>query len=254
MREPLGSLTSMSNRGMTVKYPMPSSQGSLAKQWAFGLQWMLAGTLGWSLGWIAFIIAVEAAATSRWLGSTIASIISYNLWDFVRELAAFAAFGAALGTTQWFVLWQKLHRASWWILASATGIAMGWFLERAVGVCISHVEGVSLSGIEGWAAFGIVLGVMQWLVLRTRVHRAGWWILASLAALVLGGVAAEVGDHIAGFFHSKIAGIQSPIDVAIDFAILAIFGTVREAITGLVLLWLLRHPILKNVHLWQEAA
>ncbi len=239
---------------MTVKYPMPSSQGSLAKEWAFGLQWMLAGTLGWSLGWMAFIIAVETAATSRWLGSTIASIISYNLWGFVQELAAFAAFGAALGTTQWFVLRTRLHRASWWILASATGIAMGWLLEQVVDGSISHLAGISLDDIGGWAAFGVVLGVMQWLVLRTGVHRAGWWILASVVALVLGGVAAKVGDHIAGLFHSQIPGIQSPIDVAIDFATLAIFGTVREAITGLVLLWLLRHSIRKKVHLGQEAA
>ena len=131
---------------------------------------------------------------------------------------------------------------------------MGWLLEQVVDVSISHIEGVSLNGIGGWATFGVVLGVMQWLVLRTRVHRAGWWILASVAALVLGGVSAEVGDHIAGLFHSEIPGIQSPIDVAIDFAALAIFGTVREAITGLVLLWLLRHSMLKKVHLLQEAA
>ena len=68
------------------------------------------------------------------------------------------------------------------------------------------------------AAGGTVLGVLQWLVLRRQVARAGWWVLASSVGWVMGGLASGITNTTAGW---------------------AVLGIVYGAITGIVLVWLL---------------
>ena len=68
--------------------------------------------------------------------------------------------------------------------------------------------------IAGVALYGTVAGLMQWLVLRRQVARAGWWVLACTLGWV---VAVPVGD---------LGGPPG----------WAVYG----AITGAVLVWLLR--------------
>lgn len=54
------------------------------------------------------------------------------------------------------VLWLK------WMLLSTVGWVMGWALTGEAAITI-----------------GAVVGIMQWMVLRTLFRQAGWWILAS---------------------------------------------------------------------------
>jgi hypothetical protein len=79
----------------------------------------------------------------------------------------------------------------------------------------------------GWivvgALGGAVTGILQWLVLRAQVSRAGWWVLASTVGWGLGMVGTRA------------------------FEVLAIFGglvggAVLGAVTGGALVWLLRQP------------
>ena len=65
-----------------------------------------------------------------------------------------------------------------------------------------------------------MLGVLQWLVLRRQVARAGWWVLASTVGWIVGGLVSGITDTAAGW---------------------AVLGAVYGAITGAVLVWLLRH-------------
>lgn len=91
------------------------------------------------------------------------------------------------GIVQYGLLRRYLPRIGWWVLAT-TG---SWLL------------GVLLILISGWLNFwtsesfdidlafivlGLSIGVGQWLLLRRRLPRAGWWIGANVVGWVLSGL------------------------------------------------------------------
>jgi len=70
----------------------------------------------------------------------------------------------------------------WWVVASSAGWIVGSPLGKAVAasgdlVVPRHHDAV------GVAAAVIVLGVLQWMVLRRNVPQAAWWMLANIAAV-----------------------------------------------------------------------
>ena len=135
-------------------------------QTKFLLRWTLANALGWSLGLFAGALAL------RLLGG------------LGGLLVGGALAGAVAGGTQNAALRQEV---AWidrrWVLVSAAGAALG--------VLPAFVAGVSL--IAGWmigllivgAVFGAIFGMGQWLVLRSHVHDAAWWIAANGLAAAL---------------------------------------------------------------------
>lgn len=113
-----------------------------------------------------------------------------------------------------------------WVLANGFGWPLGWGIGQVVGRVVGVVafslalaatealaEGAmpfapnlaDLSG-QGWdllaasvaakliegAVMGAVVGVLQWLVLRRRLARAGWWVPANMAGWALGQAAGQV--------------------------------------------------------------
>ncbi len=69
-----------------------------------------------------------------------------------------------------------------WVLASVAGWIVGWI--------VAWVGALTVGWIVAWAGVGIGtgVGVAQWLVLKERVARAGWWLVASAVGGVVGGV------------------------------------------------------------------
>ncbi len=117
-----------------------------------------------------------------------------------------AGYGSTIGLAEWLVLRTRLKRAGWWVLATVAGYAStgllltipsifqpGW-REWAITLIISgKMHWLARVQPEwplaSWPAgavtlvlFGVALGIAQWLVLRGRVHQAGWWV-----ALTAGG-------------------------------------------------------------------
>ncbi|HXU84363.1 MAG TPA: hypothetical protein VN773_01020 [Verrucomicrobiae bacterium] len=106
--------------------------------------------------------------------------------------ASMAMFGAILGAGQWLVLRRSLPAGGW--VAAA---ALGWGLS---GIVMGFTAGGSVSGIgpdEGpvpaaiTAVVGppvvvVVLGLVQWMILRREFTGAGWWPLVNAAGLFLG--------------------------------------------------------------------
>jgi hypothetical protein len=74
---------------------------------------------------------------------------------------------------------------------------------------------------------GAVTGILQWLVLRGKVSRAGWWVLASIVGWALG-----------------IALWDSGWDAGTEYETFLMVGSrvVLGAVTGGALVWLLRQP------------
>jgi len=80
---------------------------------------------------------------------------------------------------------MKVEHAHWgfwlqWVLASIVG---WWALSLPVSA-IAPVVG-AMPVVSG-SIVGAGVGIMQWLVLRRRFHRAGWWVLASTMGWAVG--------------------------------------------------------------------
>ncbi len=118
-------------------------------------------------------------------------------------------------------------RAEWgfwlqWVLASILGFAMG----AAIGNAVTDLIFTAL--------FGAVGGFMQWLVLRRQITGAGWWVPAHLLGSLVGGGLGIVAFHamsLIGFYQFAWAAAG------------AMFGAGLGAVTGITLVWLLRHTI-----------
>jgi len=171
--------------------------------WRFWFLWLMGGAVGFELGmqWGSFgepggITTFESSPTVIWAG-----------------FLGVAVAGILVGVLQWLVLRRHVARAGRWLLASFGAAAV-------VGVVIFGVSGVDadLAWLLGLGLFGPTVGVLQWLVLRRQVARAGWLVLASTVGWV-GGM--PLGDAVAWF---------------------ALGGT-YATVTGATLVWLLRQEI-----------
>lgn len=171
----------------------------------------------WVLGTLVGLsIAVILAG---FLGEAIARIMGepalfFVPWGFVVVNGGVP--GGTLGLIQWLILRQHMPQAWRWVLASL----VGWLAIAFVAFDAS--ESLIFLGLP-FVVGGAVLGTAQWLVLRQAFAKAGWWLLATIMGLV-------IGWHVVwvtGF------GLVS----------LIIGGAVYAVITGLVIVWLLRHPV-----------
>ena len=114
-----------------------------------------------------------------------------------------------------------------WMLASTVGWAVGGGLSGSLGsIQVGYVGGMTV-GATG-------AGVLQWLVLRQRIARAGWWVLATmLSSAVVGGLIVAMG-----FVGGKAWGATWSADpgrVVGGLAGMGLFGTVLAALQWLVL-------------------
>lgn len=154
--------------------------------WRFWFQWVLVTAVSWAVGVLGGVL-----------------------------------FGAVVGVAQWLVLRRHIPRAGWWVLAST----VGWFVALNVSGALDRVLDWTLWYISG-AVGGMAVGAAQWLVLRRRVARAGWWMLPTIA----GGCTSWYSTLML-FEINVFLGV-----VMVEFVSGALYG----AITGSVLVWLLQ--------------
>ena len=185
--------------------------------WGFWLAWVLASVMG-------FVV-----------GAVVGLYVAYGLFDrdgFDATLGI--TFGIVLGATagclQWVVLREKVARAGWWVLASTLGFTITFGTLGAIGIGESNEDYVR-AGILFVAVFGIVAGILQWLVLRLAgIAWAGLWV----PAIIFGSLVAAIGFPIS-------AAIGYSGNYALSAMMFGLFlGAGLGAIPGAVLVWLLR--------------
>jgi hypothetical protein len=141
----------------------------------------------------------------------------------------FPVVGVCIGGMQWLVLRQYLPQAGWWVLSTGVIWPVCYTFIGLATRGIVRVGGGSFVGAATWiitfALVGAALGGIQWLVLRRRFIRAGWWVLASAAGF-------------AGF-----AAIGPLADI---LTLIVLLGAIPGATTGIALVWLLRQPAPKT--------
>jgi hypothetical protein len=83
------------------------------------------------------------------------------------------------GLMQYVLLRRYLPRMGWWVLATAGGWLLGVLLVAIPGrlgwtdAFLKHISLIFL-------VMGFSIGLVQWLLLRRRLSRAVWWIVANL--------------------------------------------------------------------------
>ena len=185
--------------------------------WGFWLGWVLASTVGMFAGFTAGFFSLALTAD-----------VLDVLGDWSFELAWGIMIGIGVGILQWLVLRRRVSGVGWWVLASAAAGAV-IFLAENIGYSESLSFGALLRYAVVVALSGAVAGILQWLVLRGKVSRAGWWVLASTVGWVL----------------AKTVSRAIPWDETgdINFMPLVVTGAVLGAVTGGALVWLLRQPV-----------
>jgi hypothetical protein len=167
-----------------------------AIDWKLGLWWSLATIGGLVLG-LAILFAGLGAAIN-------------NAPPFLFGLVIGCTFGLGCAVMQWLAL-RRLVSASW-ILATFAAWAIFWavnlagFLGNGTGVLGKIVEGLGHG-----ALFGVLLGLFQWLVLRSKTPHANWWIYANVLGWSIG---AALGDGI-----KAALGSEDPIEFVIVFIV-----------------------------------
>lgn len=200
---------------------------------------MLATVVGGliSIGIVAFAVAI---ASHFGMVSTVA------LLHVVGALE-----GAVLGFTQWLVLRHYVKHVGWWVLTTSIGSLVAWLIGLKMSVMLIFIFFDGAMSVPSSAAFlkavfllgawvGAVLGVAQWLVLRTHVRRGGLWIVANAVAWGLGLLIAFMG-----------ATLVRPGKLELETALVGLAtgttaGAVIGRITGIALLWLLKPRLLRH--------
>jgi hypothetical protein len=106
--------------------------------------------------------------------------------------------GILMGIAQFGLLRRYLPRMGWWVLATAGGWSLGLVLIlQGILEVLTHFWGAETiyrfwAFVLAFSLLGLSIGFGQWLVLRRRLPRAGWWIGANVLGWGLLGVAAKV--------------------------------------------------------------
>lgn len=165
--------------------------------WRLWFLWSLAAAVG--LGW-----SMDPGLFGE--GRRFEVLESLPAVDVPRYLSV-AVGGIVVGLFQSLILRRYLSGSARWALASLAAAGVGALVALA---------DVGLGLPAGAVLYGAIVGVLQWLVLRGQIPRAGWWVPAATVGWI---AAFPIGD------------IMGPPGWAV-------YG----AITGAVMVWLLRQP------------
>jgi hypothetical protein len=156
---------------------------------------------------LTFVVKWIVAFVAAGIVSTLLMLALMFLAQYVRipalvgVLLMALVMGAVLGAGQGLIMMPYLDRSELWIGLTALGYAVGFIVPSLLG----------LDPLLRYAAIGLALGLLQWLILRRHVEASGWWIVVNLACWLA-----------AGMFDEG-ALLYSPV-------------------SGLVMMWLLNHP------------
>ena len=133
------------------------------------------------------------------------------------------------GVLQWLLLRNQLNESGRWVLASITAVVVIGVLVFGIGVMNRDVGWV-LGVVAGW----VVLGLLQWLVLRQQVASAGWWVVATTLGLIVAGPVVGFASWASG----------APVDGAVGRLLRwHAFGAAYGVVTATALWWLLQQRL-----------
>lgn len=179
---------------------------------------------GWGLGWAYWVIWIMANVVGWSLSSLMRNAIIEASGSSMTQVITGVAIGLCLGLAHWFaLLGQPVKTGIWWVLATVAGWGFGWAIGWQAGWMFFGTQGFgTVFGTIGLVA-GALASFGQWSILRGQVQQAGWWIPVNAMGWGVGVAVTYMYFRFSygWFVTSGLAG----------------------AITGAVLIWLLRHPV-----------
>ena len=155
-------------------------------------------------------------------------------WGDPETVLGEGSLGFTVGLTTVFTLsFTALGGVQWFLLRHRLGPIGGWAPASGLGGFITAVLFFALTGFEAWWASeiihngvaGVVVGLLQWHLLRRQTASAHLWIPATVVGFVAAGGGAAIVSALTG----------------IDAGTSNVFGVaMMSALTGGMMVWLLR--------------
>ena len=219
-----------------INWIMQTSNAKI--RWSIWLQWVLASMFGYGVGAALGNAVLNSIPPMACMQSFSDSLIE-RLTNFPCILPALdlallvVILGLAGGFMQWLVLRRHIFATGLWVPASGLGFPISLIVADGVGRRLDIATPI-LIGVS----FGVLSGILPWIVLRRKITGAGWWVLAHLLGSLVGGALGIIAFHamgLIGFYQFTWAAAG------------AMFGAGLGAITGFTLVWLLRQPTAKHI-------
>jgi hypothetical protein len=178
--------------------------------WVFWVMWVLANSVAWIVG-----------TAVLWVLSFVLDPLAQGPFNVLGWAVAGALIGAFFGVNHWF-LFRPLGAhtigkwAHWWVLATIGG----W--SAAIMVVVGLGAGENLGFPVIGAVIGIAVGIPQLFVLRPYAQKAHWWGLCNTAGWMIGLALLDVVNRTISF---------------------PLVGVISGALTGAMMIWLLRNPL-----------
>ena len=131
--------------------------------------------------------------------------------DYLALYAFVPLMGLLTGVLQYELLRRYLPHMGWWVAATIGGWLLGAFLILLPGWL--NPTNTVLSLDLAFLIMGLSIGVGQWLLLRQRLPRAGWWIGANvvgwgiLALVTKGNSMGQFGLFALGFLPACVTAL-----------------------------------------------
>lgn len=153
---------------------------------SFFLVWIILTSLGVP---IAFLLSIIVLKTITNIVGDFVYVdgVQHITEDYLMMYVFIPIVSLVTGALQYGLLRRFLPRLGWWVPATVAGWLLGVLL-------------ISLPSWLGWMdsppnnldlillTMGFAIGLTQWLVLRRRLSRAGWWIIANILGWALLGL------------------------------------------------------------------
>lgn len=184
--------------------------------WFVGLQCVLASAIGGAAG-IALAFVVRG-------------FLSDVLYRAIGpEVVIFGLFWAGMSTMQWLLLRNYIPQSGWWVGASTVGGTL-------IGLGAASLGGNgNVHPVIAYILMGVIIGVLQWLVLRRHISQSVWWVVASPVGWALAWLA--VMSPLARLGQNLMNRVSGMLGIMFLFGLMA---AVAGIVTAGLLVWLLR--------------
>lgn len=154
--------------------------------WSFYLSWIVLSSLSIPIAF--FLDLVILRVIIRFVGSYIVvDGVRHITEDYLGLYIFVPLVGLITGLLQYGLLRLYLPRMDGWVLATAGGWLLGVLLVLIPG-WLTGTEALIMNIDAVFIVMGLSIGTGQWLLLRRRLPRAGWWIPANGAGWALLGL------------------------------------------------------------------
>ncbi|NOK62133.1 MAG: hypothetical protein GFH27_549321n120 [Chloroflexi bacterium AL-W] len=198
------------------------------------LVWFLTYSIGWGIG---IVLLSISAINIFYFDPTTGSILPPDLIDFVLF---HGTIWGGIGVTQWVVLRiayfpKVVWWSPWWVLVTVVGWVCFWLLTHVPPLPVDM-----LSMLLVWALAGMLIGLLEWFVLRRYVAGAIIWLCAHPVALGTMALLHWVINPI----QLQVFGSSSTIGRFVD---IMLPGMVYGSVIGFFLVFLLQRASPRHV-------